>query len=152
MAAGNVHGAVDDLLSNRLMIGGLVATPVLGIPALGLIVAGTFSRFTSPDLDLHHVTTENEHKVYRFNWLLGLLWELYWTPYAYANRHRGRSHTWLGTIERFFYLYWLSLFASLQIAVYYPVGAQVAFFWLAVLIGHAVVDSAHVELDNMRYF
>lgn len=150
---GRIHGVVDDTIANSVLVGGLVATPILGLWGLGFIVAGVFSRFVSPDFDIVDVTVESKHKVYRLNWFLGMLWEVYWLPYGLLNRHRGRSHKWLGTVERCLYLYWLPMLSFYQIGIQYPyLQGTILLFWLAVFVGHGVVDRAHVRLDRMRYF
>lgn len=153
MATGTIHAATDDFVANNLILAGIISTPVLGAWALGIVVAGVIGRFVGPDLDVHHLTTEQERRVYRLNWWLGLAWEIFWLPYAFANTHRGRSHTWQGTLERFCYLYWLPLLAWSEIAETYPAWAgAIMLFWLMVLLGHGLLDRAHVRLDKMRYF
>jgi hypothetical protein len=153
MASGIIHAQTDDAVGDRLVVGGLIAATVLGLPYLGFVVAGIVGRFVGPDADIHHLKTEQKHRVYRINWALGLLWDLYWVPYGVFAEHRGSSHTWVGTLGRFIYLYWICLVSFSAIAEHYPAWrGEIFLFWLFVLIGHAAIDRAHVRMDEMRYF
>lgn len=153
MPNAKVHGPADERIGNALMVAGLLATPLLGLPGLGLLVAGAVGRYVGPDLDIHDKVTEGRQRVYGISQALGSAWRLYWLPYGLIAGHRKSSHRWTGTFHRFIYLYWTLLAMTSQLSVAYPDQAlNLALFWLLVLLGHGVLDANHVRLDRMNYF
>lgn len=67
----------------------------------GLFIGAVGGMLITPDYDLEGVT-ETE-RIVRKIIFVGDVWVAMWYPYALWNPHRGRSHTWIGTIERQLY-------------------------------------------------
>jgi uncharacterized metal-binding protein len=115
--------------------------------AAGLIVGAWGAWLAGPDLD-HHMHTEDEARIFRYNRMLGRLWSLYWWPYQKMIPHRGRSHTLPdGTADRFLLLFWPLIVASLWLTPTW--GGWVVAVWAAVLIGQMAVDAVHLWLDGL---
>ena len=103
------------------------------------------ANFCDPDLD-HHVHTESEARIYRYNKVLGVLWSLYWWPYQKMMPHRGRSHNIpAGTFDRFVLLFWLPVLASCYLAP----SMWLLLFWLLTFAGQCIVDAVHLWLDGL---
>lgn len=125
---------------------GIVAVAVHPV-AVGAIVGAWGAWLAGPDLD-HHMHTEDEARVFRFNRLLGRLWSLYWLPYQWLIPHRGRSHTLPnGTVDRYLLLFWPLILASLWLIPRW--GVWVVVFWAIVLVGQMIVDAVHLRLDGL---
>ena len=90
MADGQTHSRIN--LVNGIVLTGATAfwwhpdwqtTVAVGVGCL-------IGWLITPDLDLVGVTYE-EKRVYRFNWLVGFLWQLYWLAYSRMMPPRGLS-------------------------------------------------------------
>ena|GEM_PF-2140992 len=112
MATGRQHSA--STRRNAILISGACAYfSYTGESWTLLIAAGAWvGHILTPDIDHHRLTVEERRMLRRFK-LLGWLWIAFWWPYDRFNAHRGRSHTWRGTVERFLYLFWLPIAATL---------------------------------------
>lgn len=142
MADGRTHAAWSTTAASALTVASLAALAVS--PAtVGIAVGAWIGHIVTPDID-HHATTYEERRMYRINIALGVLWQLYWTPYQKMSRHRGRSHSWAGTVERFCYLLWLPVCLSLWLEP----DALIVQFWCMVFIGQLLVDCVHFWLDR----
>lgn len=147
MADGKTHAAAAKQMAGVVTVVSAVAAvavhPVFIAPTMGAWGAWV----AGPDLD-HHVHTEDEARVFRYNRLMGRLWSLYWWPYEWMSKHRGRSHTIpQGTLDRFVLLFWPLL--CLSVGVVPTLGAWVVVWWLLVFVGQCVVDARHLRLDGL---
>lgn len=145
MASGKQH-AETTKRNIKLLLPVAVAATVLGQPVALVVIPGlVVGHLLTPDIDHHHWTHE-EWRICRFNRLLGWLWHLYWTPYAYFHKHRGGSHApILGTLGRFCYLCWLPFLAS----VYAP--EWVWLCWIGLFIGWVIQDVTHLYYDGLLW-
>lgn len=128
-----------------IITAGAIAVATVQPVALGLAVGAWAANFCDPDLD-HHVHTESETRVYRYNRTLGVLWSLYWWPYQKLMPHRGRSHDIpAGTLDRFVLLFWLPVLLSCYLAP----SLWLLLWWLMVFVGQCMVDAVHLWLDGL---
>lgn len=81
------------------------------------ILYGSIAIIVTPDYDLEGVTITEA--IIRKIPVAGIIWVMLWYPYALLNPHRGRSHTWLGTVERQLYLILI-----VQVLFVFVVGCQ----------------------------
>lgn len=143
MADGITHAHYAQRTATALTFVGVAATvyhPVM----LGIVAGGWLGRIVEPDLD-HNWTTQSEHQVRRYNWLLGRMWSAYWTPYDWTHAHRGISHTWpLGTLGRFVYALWLPL----ALTFWQFDAIPCLCWWLLVFCGMSIQDGVHLWLDS----
>lgn len=93
----------------------------------------------TPDLDVDNGSISHAH-ARNIGCLFGLLWSLYWTPYARIMSHRGASH-WpvVGTLVRLVYAFWWLPF------VWWDWGWVIAF-----AVGLVVVDCLHIMMDGVK--
>ena len=144
MADGITHARHARRAATLLTVGAVAVATVQPV-ALGLAVGAWAGVICDPDLD-HHVHTESEAIIFRYNKVLGVLWSLYWWPYQKLMPHRGRSHTIpAGTLDRFVLLFWLPVLASCYLAP----SLGLAAFWLLVFCGQCMVDAVHLWLDDL---
>lgn len=143
MPSGKVHARFSEPAAHALTVVGVAGAVFVYPGAVGVAVGAWVAHFCTPDID-HHVVTHEERRMYRVHPLVGFLWQLYWTPYQRTHPHRGESHRWTGTIERFVYLLWLPILLSL-----WALGADALPFWCMVLIGQTLVDMVHIALDRI---
>jgi uncharacterized metal-binding protein len=143
MSDGITHAHYANRAATALTVVGVAAATYHPL-MLGIAVGGLLGKLVDPDLD-HHWTTQSEQRVRRYNWMIGRLWSLYWTPYDWLHTHRGISHTWpLGTLGRFVYLLWLPVALSFQYIEFVPCLC----WWLLVFVGMSVQDAVHLWLDD----
>jgi uncharacterized metal-binding protein len=147
MPSGKVHAVSTIVLS---LAGGYLAySQGWQLPQVGALAGGTLAGIlVSPDLDVDRGNIS--HKIARKGGcLLGLLWKIFWFPYAALIPHRSPlSHLpVLGTALRLFFIYgWVSLiFWLLKLGGVYPVLPGWA--WYAVA-GLALADGLHWLLDQ----
>jgi uncharacterized metal-binding protein len=147
MADGQTHSRIN--LVNGIVLTGATAfwwhpdwqtTVAVGVGCL-------IGWLITPDLDLVGVTYE-EKRVYRFNWLVGFLWQLYWLAYSRMMPHRGLSHVPIfGTLTRVVYLLapWLLLAYGYN---WLPPFRPEWWWWLgAGFAAWALQDIVHLILD-----
>lgn len=147
MSDGVTHARYAAKAATVVTIAGGVASLLIHPVVAGLVIGAWGAYFAGPDLD-HHVHTEDEARIWRYNRLLGRLWTLYWWPYQKMIPHRGRSHTLPdGTADRFLLLFWPLILASLWLIPTW--GGWVVAFWAIVLIGQMLVDAVHLRLDGL---
>lgn len=128
--------------ANRLALGTATAGVILtfgGHPAIGLgvIWSSWYARdHITPDLD-HHKKVRAQ-----------TVWYAYWKPYELRNAHRGRSHTWKGSIERFLYFHFL--FLPLILLSFYVVEIlTIILFLFSSFSIQLLIDYLHIYLDDM---
>lgn len=145
MSDGITHARYATRAATVITVGAIVAAAAVHPVMLGVAVGAWAANFCDPDLD-HHVHTESEARVYRYNRTLGILWSLYWWPYQKLMPHRGRSHNIpAGTFDRFVLLFWLPVLLS-----WWAVPSWwLAPWWLLVLCGQCCVDAVHLWLDGL---
>lgn len=113
------------------------------------LVAGlgaTFAAVCTPDEDIQHRTWEEKQLQAKFP-RFGLLWEVYWYPYARLFKHRGLSHLpGYGAFTRLVYTFWPLGFVT-------NIGGLPAWWnvtwlvWLPVWFGMLGPDIAHALAD-----
>lgn len=122
----------------------LIAPIVTGdVRALAMTAGALTGLVVEPDLDVDH-RTHSENLVYRHaGRAVGLLWQIYWYPYALLNPHRGVSH-WplVGTLTRALYLLAPAIAAWAWQG--WPVPWAILGYWFA---GLCLADLAHIVLD-----
>lgn len=144
MADGVTHARHARRAASLITVGSIVVA-VVHPATLGMAVGAWVANFCDPDLD-HHVHTESEARVYRYDRTLGVLWSLYWWPYQKSMPHRGRSHTIpAGTLDRFVLLFWLPVLTS----CYLLPSWSLLLWWLCVFAGQCIVDAVHLRLDGL---
>ncbi len=147
MADGKTHAHYAGIAATAVTVGAGVLAVAVHPVFLAAPVGAWAGYIAGPDLD-HHVHTEDEQRIWRYNRLLGRLWSLYWTPYEWANPHRGRSHTIPdGTMDRFLLLLWPLLMLSLLAVP--TAGAWVAVAWGVAFVAQMMVDAVHLWLDGL---
>ena len=147
MADGKTHAAAAKQMAGVVTVVAAVAAVAIHPVMIAPVVGAWCAVVVDPDLD-HHVHTESEAVIFRYNRLLGRLWSLYWWPYEWMSAHRGRSHTIpQGTLDRFVLLFWPVLLLSVGLVPTW--GAWVVAWWLLVFVGQCVVDAVHLRLDGL---
>lgn len=143
MSDGATHARIANKAATALTFVS-VAASVYSPIMLGIAAGGWIGILVEPDLD-HHWTTQSEQRVRQYDWFLGRLWSLYWTPYDWAHQHRGISHTWpIGTLGRFVYALWMPLALSFWQFEFVPCLC----WWLLVFCGLSVQDGLHLWMDG----
>lgn len=143
MSDGKIHAAYANRAAVIIVTTSTAAAIALHPIMLGVAVGGLAGLLIDPDLD-HQWATQSEWRVRKYNWLLGRLWSLYWTPYDWLHVHRGISHTWpVGTLGRFLYALWLpmALFWYSNVTLWLC-------WWALVFVGLSVQDALHLWLDE----
>lgn len=144
MPSGRTHAFVAVPIAVTLTGVAVGASLLVSPVCVGVGLGAWAGLLVTPDIDHHYVTHEEQRIARHMGCVVGWLWRMYWWPYESLNAHRGASHTWpRGTLERFVYLCWPLLIASLWLQV-----AEVWLFWLCVVAGWSVQDIAHIALDN----
>ena len=145
MADGITHACYAIRAATIITADATLAAATVQPVLLGVAVGAWAGVICDPDLD-HHVHTESEARVYRYNKALGVLWSLYWWPYQKLMPHRGRSHTIpAGTFDRFVLLFWLPALLSCYLWLSWWLLA----FWALVFVGQCCVDAVHLWLDGL---
>lgn len=145
MSDGITHARHAKRAATVITVAATVTAVAVHPVAAGLAVGAWCAVYCDPDLD-HHVHTESEAAIFRYNRTLGRLWSLYWWPYERLTPHRGRSHTIpAGTFDRFLLLFWWLLLLSAWVV---PTWWLVP-WWLLVLCGQCCVDAVHLWLDGL---
>lgn len=104
MSSGKVHARVAGALLVPLSAAGVFLSATDLSFGAGWMAGALLGVLITPDID-QETTTLEEGRVYRLSFLLGLLWQWLWWPYAKVFRHRGISHVLIiGTATRFAYL------------------------------------------------
>lgn len=101
-----------------------------------------------PDLDKLGITSAEGRALHKFG-IFGLLWIMYWMPYAFLTKHRGISHVpILGTAIRFLYL----LIIPMALVLYYTIPLSDQVLWMAgwCFVGLVMSDLVHIFLDYRR--
>ena len=154
MADGKTHAAANIQILKWTTFASAAAMAITQDPAVmvvgvGAIVGSWVGLICTPDID-HHAQTHEESRMYRINYLLGLLWQAYWSPYQILIPHRSKwSHSPIfpGTFIRFIYLLWLPL-----IWTYFQLDFQTYFlFWMAAFCAQSVQDIRHAQLDKWGF-
>lgn len=158
MADGRPHADANRKIIKWTALGSLSAMAVTQnfdsvVIGIGLTLGSVVGLICTPDID-HHATTYEEKRMYRINPILGVIWQLYWTPYQLCIPHAyGRRSKWShapvfpGTFIRFIYLLWLPLLWT-----YSQVDTSLfLIFWTSVFVGQSVQDIRHAQLDKWGY-
>lgn len=158
MSSGRVHFAAN-------VVGGvglLIVTAWYAPAQLSPVAAGALlGTLITPDADLE--STTHSEALLRSIPLVGILFQIFWYPYALLHRHRGVSH-WplIGTTSRVLYSLALTyLGAALLTGLLPPTGPEPA-RWLAdwrtlahaltnvwLLAAWLVQDVLHLVLDSL---
>lgn len=167
MPDGKVHSAGTNGVALAMVIGELLASTHInsGIIDYAATIAGVLSgHVMSPDLDVDagYVGFAYVRKLPLFGWLISLLLQLYWKPYAIAIPHRGfLSHTpVISTVFRLIYVSPLAIATIyyVQLVLFYYLGfstwdfymnhqAQIWAFFLRFVLGLMLADTNHFLLD-----
>lgn len=106
-------------------------------------------HLVTPDYDVNHGNYIKRKLINDFG-LLGILWALYWAPYAFIQPHRGISHSWpKGTFLRYLLAIW-PLVAALSYLVFW---LQIDWlfelsFLIGIFGGQSLQDWVHLYMDG----
>ena len=117
-------------------------SPLTDVAAVGFVCGLLVGLFISPDIDLRY--NYSKRKMRQKLPLIGYLGYLWFLPFA-LGRHRGLSHTYLGTITRWAWGWWIPAIVVLAIGI---LPQFVLVFLLCALLGQAIQDTTHLVADG----
>lgn len=117
-------------------------SPLTDVAAVGFVCGLLVGLFISPDVDLRY--TYSKRKMRQKLPLIGYLAYLWFLPFA-LGKHRGLSHTYLGTLMRWAWGWWIPAVAMLTIGL---TPGVIALFALCALLGQAIQDTTHLVADG----
>lgn len=117
-------------------------SPLADVAAVGFVCGLLVGLFISPDVDLRF--TYSKRRMRQKLPLIGYLAYLWFLPFA-LGKHRGLSHTYLGTLMRWAWGWWIPAIAMLVLGVY---PQFVLVFLLCSLLGQAIQDTTHLVADG----
>ena len=112
MSDGKTHATATTALVFPVAMTSMLLMP--HDPLSGAIIGGIgclTGLIIDPDLDIENITRSEWQVIKRF-WIFGMLWVVFWYPYARAIPHRSPLSHWplIGTAGRVFYLLlWVKL-------------------------------------------
>lgn len=154
MPNGNIHYPVAVTVAACTTVAAFyvaqaVPAPFANAAAVGVAAGVCLAIYAGPDRD-HFKHTIDEQAIWRKSRTMGTLNEWYWRDYVASHGHRGNgSHTWpKGTWDRFWYLLFTPLVASILLAIWlgWSPSAWLA-VWLGVFTGMSINDCVHIALD-----
>ena len=117
-------------------------SPLLDVAVAGFVCGLLVGLFCTPDADLRQ--NYSKRRMRQKLPLIGYLAYLWFLPFS-LGRHRGLSHTYLGTIMRWAWGWWLPVIAMLAIPLTPGVIGLLA---LCALLGQGVQDTTHLIADG----
>jgi len=118
--------------------------------SLGVLEGYILGRYLDPDMDLIGMTGAKGRALRELS-LLGLVWSMFWMPYAWVMQAVGGHRSILthapvlSTIVRLMYLYGIMYIICISFKIYLP--AWVYPNLLGIAIGLALSDLVHIFLD-----
>ena len=150
MSDGKTHATATTALVFPVAMTSMLLMP--HDPLSGAIVGGLgclTGLIIDPDLDIENITRSEWQVIKRF-WIFGMLWIVFWYPYARAIPHRSPLSHWplLGTVGRVLYLMlWVKLIGAIlggSVGIVAIVSQPLFMIWF---YGLAVADTAHFIMD-----
>ena len=147
MSSGKVHYSVSSATLATLAplsVYGAAQTsePMAHVAVAGLVCGLLVGLFISPDTDLKY--GYNRRRLRQKLPLIGWLMWVWFLPFA-LGKHRGLSHTYLGTLMRFAWAWWIPAVAVLVIGLTPKV---IALFLLGAFLGQVIQDTTHLIADG----
>jgi uncharacterized metal-binding protein len=147
MSSGKVHYSVSSatvaILAPLSVYGAAqLKSPLLDITVAGLVCGLLVGLFCTPDSDLRH--SYPKRRMRQKLPLIGYLAYLWFLPFA-LGKHRGLSHTYLGTLMRWAWGWWIPALVVLVAGLTFEV---IAIFLLGALLGQAIQDTTHLIADG----
>lgn len=120
--------------------GGTLTTSPLSVVVAGEAIGNLLGVIVEPDLDQIGVTS-SEGRAMRALKLIGVIWTMYWMPYAYLFKHRSYfSHGYIvSTAIRFAYCFWWLWF--------YNPSELIKVFMFGIFLGLCRSDAVHIVKD-----
>ena len=150
MSDGKTHATATTALIFPVAMTSMLLMP--HDPLSGAIVGGIgclTGLIIDPDLDIENITRSEWQVIKRF-WIFGMLWVVFWYPYARAIPHRSPLSHWplVGTAGRVLYLLlWIKLLGMIldvPVPIQLIVTNSLFMIWF---YGLAVADTAHFIMD-----
>ena len=147
MSSGKVHYSVSTVtlaVLAPLSIYGATQreSPLLDVAVAGLICGLLVGLFITPDADLQQ--NYSKRKMRQKIPVIGEAIHLWFLPFA-LGKHRGLSHTYLGTLMRWAWGWWIPAVAMLVIGLTFEV---IAILLLGALLGQVIQDTTHLVADG----
>lgn len=147
MPSGKTHYAVSTVtlaVLAPLSVAGAWETknPLLDVAVAGFVCGLLVGLFVTPDADLSQ--NYSKRKARQKLPLVGYLMYLWFLPFA-LGKHRGLSHTYLGTLMRWAWGWWVPAVAMLAIGL---TPGVIALFALCALLGQVIQDTTHLIADG----
>lgn len=145
MPSGKVHyshGAIIFAITVPVSILLAEQSDIGMICGIGLSAGSLIGLFTGPDSDLRQ--TYSKRRMRQKLPLIGYLAYLWFLPFA-LGKHRGLSHTYLGTLMRWAWGWWIPAIALLSLGI---LPQFVLLFLLCALLGQAIQDTTHLVADG----
>lgn len=117
-------------------------SPLADVAAVGFVCGLLVGLFISPDADLSH--NYSKRRMRQKLPLIGYLAYLWFLPFA-LGKHRGLSHTYLGTFMRWAWGWWALGISALVLGIS-PMFLGV--FLITALLGQAIQDTTHLIADG----
>lgn len=117
-------------------------SPLLDVAVAGFVCGLLVGLFINPDADLRQ--TYSKRRMRQKLPLIGWLMRVWFLPFA-LGKHRGLSHTYLGTLMRWAWMWWIPAVAVLVIGV---LSQFVLVFLLCALLGQGIQDTTHLVADG----
>lgn len=147
MSSGKVHYSVSSVtvaVLAPLSVYGAAQTsgPTAHVAVAGFVCGLLVGLFCTPDSDLRH--SYPKRRMRQKLPLIGYLAYLWFLPFA-LGKHRGLSHTYLGTIMRWAWAWWIPAIGVLLMGLNIE---AVALFLLGALLGQSIQDTTHLIADG----
>jgi uncharacterized metal-binding protein len=117
-------------------------SPLLDVAVAGFVCGLLVGLFITPDVDLRF--TYSKRRMRQKLPLIGYLMYLWFLPFA-LGKHRGLSHTYLGTLMRWAWMWWVLGITVLAMGV---LPQFVFVFMLCAFLGQGIQDTTHLVADG----
>lgn len=117
-------------------------SPLLDVAVAGFVCGLLVGLFISPDTDLRY--GYNRRRLRQKLPLIGWLAWVWFLPFS-LGKHRGLSHTYLGTVMRWAWMWWVLGLIVLAMGI---LPQFVLVFLLCALLGQAIQDTTHLVADG----
>ena len=117
-------------------------SPLADVAAVGFMCGLLVGLFITPDADL--LQNYSKRKMRQKIPVIGEAIHLWFSPFA-LGKHRGLSHTYLGTIMRWAWGWWILAVVALAMGI---LPQFVLVFLLCALLGQGIQDTTHLVADG----